>query len=510
MIHKKLINKIIVLALAWCALISLSCNVFAQQINPRKLPNCPQDWNEKWNSCCGTQKFINGTYEGEFKNGLYEGYVIFQLDSGEIYVGEFKNQLKNGKGSNQYPNGDKYEGEWRNGNRHGQGKYTFLDGETYVGEFQYNQRQGLGSLTRSSGSKYVGQFKNDKANGQGTFTNFNGDRYTGEFKDGKADGQGTYIFSNGDKYIGEFKDNYRNGKGKLIFADGVVQDGIWRKDEFVITNNLALQSDNSVPIQRSRQRNISIGISDGRSSYPKCEGKKVDEWTNCIGYMSTATYDYRGEFLNGKPDGVGIHYYKSGARYYGGFFEGKYSGLGIFLYQNGDVYEGEWKNGYRHGLGRHSSSAIPQREGIWEIDKFIRVEKISNLEVDFSGYVLINHAQNTENLPSCPRPDFSRKTDIERIANWNRCWGFYKYQDHKNRKGDYFEGEWDSGQPNGQGVYFFANGDRYEGALVDGLRDGYGYHSFSKGMYYSGEWKKDKYHGVGMSVYPGGDYYFGE
>lgn len=42
----------------------------------------------------------------------------------------------------------------------------------------------------------------------------------------------------------------------------------------------------------------------------------------------------------------------------------------------------------------------------------------------------------------------------------------------------------------------YASGDQYQGAFIDGLRDGYGVYTTSS-ITYEGEWKKDKRHGQG-------------
>ncbi len=37
--------------------------------------------------------------------------------------------------------------------------------------------------------------------------------------------------------------------------------------------------------------------------------------------------------------------------YKGEYKDGKYNGIGTIQYSNGDIYEGEWKNGKRDGKG---------------------------------------------------------------------------------------------------------------------------------------------------------------
>jgi hypothetical protein len=53
------------------------------------------------------------------------------------------------------------------------------------------------------------------------------------------------------------------------------------------------------------------------------------------------------------------------------------------------------------------------------------------------------HAQQTNpnKLRPCPKPDYSKKTDFERFANWTNCWGRYQVELDKDHKGEVLEGE---------------------------------------------------------------------
>jgi caspase 3 len=58
------------------------------------------------------------------------------------------------------------------------------------------------------------------------------------------------------------------------------------------------------------------------------------------------------------------------------------------------------------------------------------------------------------------------------------------------------------GEMNGQGIYYFNDGDRYEGNWKDDKRNGQGIHYFNSGDYkgdrYKGNFKDDKYNGQGI------------
>ena len=57
----------------------------------------------------------------------------------------------------------------------------------------------------------------------------------------------------------------------------------------------------------------------------------------------------------------------------------------------------------------------------------------------------------------------------------------------------------------GKGVFEWANGNRYEGEWVGGLREGVGVHVVrADGSRYEGEWQRGWYHGLGVLVASGG------
>jgi hypothetical protein len=193
-------------------------------------------------------------YEGELKDGLYNGQGTMTYANGDVYEGEWKNGERNGHGKMTYANGDIYEGELKDGILNGQGTYTFADGRVYTGEFERNMRHGQGIMTWTDGQVYMGELKDDKRHGQGTTTYASGDVYegewendvysghgtytwangvqiyTGEWKDGKYNGQGTMTFVNGNVYEGTWSDDQRNGQGTMTYADGSVYEGEWEND----------------------------------------------------------------------------------------------------------------------------------------------------------------------------------------------------------------------------------------------------------------------------------------
>jgi len=62
-----------------------------------------------------------GCYEGEFKDGLFDGFGTFNYCSGDIYVGYYEKGIRQGQGILTYILGGSYAGEYKDDKRHGYG-----------------------------------------------------------------------------------------------------------------------------------------------------------------------------------------------------------------------------------------------------------------------------------------------------------------------------------------------------------------------------------------------------
>ena len=100
--------------------------------------------------------------------------------------------------------------------------------------------------------------------------------------------------------------------------------------------------------------------------------------------------------------------------------------------------------------------------------------------------------------------------------NGDRYEGFWK-NNKKDGKGIYYyndgnryEGEWKNGIKEGKGIYYYNDGDRYEGDFKNDKYDGRGIYYYNDGERYEGDWVDDKRQGKGIYYYNNGDKRFGD
>lgn len=107
---------------------------------------------------------------------------------------------------------------------------------------------------------------------------------------------------------------------------------------------------------------------------------------------------YLGDLRNGKANGQGYGYWKSGSTYEGNWKDNMRHGEGVFVWADGEKYEGEYQNDQRHGYGvymakagrydgqwledmRHGEGKLYEAngkfklQGIWDKDKLVTTLK---------------------------------------------------------------------------------------------------------------------------------------
>ena len=141
-------------------------------------------------------------------------------------------------------------------------------------------------------------------------------------------------------------------------------------------------------------------------------------------------------------------------KYVGELINGKPNGKGTKTFANGNTYSGEWKNGDFHGKGTYINHYGQRFEGYWENGKI------------YNGEL------------------------------------FYKKGVYPNSQDEKYIGElaysYGSPVPHGEGIYYFSNGDIYNGDFFDWSKEGSGTFTWKNGDSYTGEWSGDKFNGYGV------------
>ncbi len=71
-----------------------------------------------------------------------------------------------------------------------------------------------------------------------------------------------------------------------------------------------------------------------------------------LGHFKRAEPEYRGELVDGEPEGLGVMVYvEPWKMYIGEWHKGKPHGKGFMNFSLSQRYVGEWEDGLRHGYG---------------------------------------------------------------------------------------------------------------------------------------------------------------
>lgn len=187
-----------------------------------------------------TQTFSNQKSETDDFNG----YLKYQKSNGDIYDGEWKNGLYDGNGVLTRKTGEIYDGMWIQGALDN-GKITFKInnfGGTKTVNIYYNQNwngNGKNAVIEENGNIYDGEWHSGKKNGNGILYARGENETPTKIRNGVweddvlTDGTETTLYDDGvQTYIVQVKGGFRNGKGILYDQNGkVVSEEQWLNDE---------------------------------------------------------------------------------------------------------------------------------------------------------------------------------------------------------------------------------------------------------------------------------------
>ena len=189
----------------------------------------------------------NGNFMmGRFADGvLVEGRMIKKYSDGSSYDGECREGKYNGYGKIVYPDGTSYEGMFEDGSPVGMEKNYMTESElanigkqtrTYLFDNLTNKK-GVASVVTAAGVKVMvrevtsvevtccGKFKNDIMT-TGKVIVSDGTWLEGLFEDGVLiKGRGKTVDKYGTIYTGEIRNGFPHGKGECQYKDGTVFKG---------------------------------------------------------------------------------------------------------------------------------------------------------------------------------------------------------------------------------------------------------------------------------------------
>lgn len=170
-------------------------------------------------------------------------------------------------------------------------------------------------------------------------------------------------------------------------------------------------------------------------------------------------------------DGSGTFVFPSGAKYVGQFADGEIHGVGVCYYTDGSKYSGQWVHRYPHGKGTKTYADGQKRTGLW-----LKGQAVDEKGQAAAEPVMAEEDDGTNIQVGCL------------VGNCKDGEGVFAYAD-----GSKYEGQFKKGMLNGWGTWYFANGDKYVGSFKDNYLHGEGTLYQDGGKETKGEWVEGEY-----------------
>lgn len=199
-------------------------------------------------------------------------------------------------------------------------------------------------------------------------------------------------------------------------------------------------------------------------------------------------YEGQWDLSTKSPSGFGTILYLDRSKYTGFLKNGKKSGQGRLIKPNGEFYEGQFEDDIIEGLGKLTKANGLIYEGSFKYGK-----EHGEGKLEYEGEVLykgefFQGAKHGKGILKIGGGSYCG----EFIDNCMEGEGVYIWDDGKR-----YEGGWKKNMIHGEGKYSWPDGREYNGCYSFGNRDGYGIFKWPDGRVYSGEWYKGNMHGIG-------------
>ncbi len=291
--------------------------------------------------------------------------------------------------------------------------------------------------------KIVSFFKNGNSSGDAELFYSDQSKYIGEILNGKRDGRGIYYLSNGNRLIGSWKSDKLHGPGLEISKDGkILKEGKWQFGELL-------------------DANLTVNVKENKSKYAK-EFKEiaVSSASGCK-FIFYAKVENISQLNNPKLN------------WNGACDNGFLSGYGEIDLRFDKLVEykvkGDFKNGQMSGF----------------------VEGVAI----FEGYRATFKAEVKDGMNLFGIIEMETKTGSKIIYSGEAYYLTFEGRGILNNvtQGIVIDGSFKNGKANGYAVITNKKtNDRYEGEVVDGLKNGRGIFSYGDGKpNQEGIWKDD-------------------
>ncbi len=278
-------------------------------------------------------------------------------------------------------------------------------------------------------------------------------------------GHGVMETKEGAVYKGPFKNGMFNGIGYCEYPDGSTYHGGWLNGQYH-GKGIKILPDKSILSGEWNAGKLTekdnLNSAKVKTPTPPKADEEIPIGPGCLD----------GDCVNGR----GIYEFPTGAVYVGEFKNGEIHGAGVCVYPDGSKYEGRWEHRFPEGYGTRTYADGKDRTGFWK----------KGLPVDEAGNYLDDElvARGLEEVEKVLQTGCI-------LGNCKEGQGIYAYPD-----GTRYEGAFKNSLPNGNGVFYFINGEKYVGDFEDGKRSGKGKMVRRDNSTYNvGAWLEDEYLG---------------
>lgn len=183
--------------------------------------------------------------EGSLKGGKRSGFLRAEFEGAGSYAGQFREGLLEGWAVQRLPDGSSYEGQWHNNLRHGVGTYTTASGSVLHARWVDGAPVGPWQRETRDGKSWAIVDEHRDGTARAAFDN-DGEIEAGGYRLAdnrlRREGRGVFWFARGSFYMGDFAGNLPNGTGVFVTRDkgnaqdatvyaGQFHDGcLWRGD----------------------------------------------------------------------------------------------------------------------------------------------------------------------------------------------------------------------------------------------------------------------------------------